>query len=138
MAGGRVPMPTSDERPSARQRGYTVRWEKAARRFLKRHPTCAQFGKDAKCIGIAKCVDHIIPHKGDLRLFWDKRNWQGLCVGCQRAVKGAKKSAGGCQRHADTLAVRRPREGVSIKHDKAGTTGGDRRQRNREDFIRSF
>ena len=82
MAGGRVPMPTSDERPSARQRGYTVRWEKAARRFLKRHPTCAQFGKDAKCTGIAKCVDHIIPHKGDLRLFWDKRNWQGLCAGC--------------------------------------------------------
>lgn len=24
-------------------------------------------------------VDHIIPHRGDKKLFWDERNWQGLC-----------------------------------------------------------
>ena len=34
----------ADGRPAARQRGYTVRWEKAARRFLAKHPTCARFG----------------------------------------------------------------------------------------------
>ena len=42
----------------------------------------ALFGKDAKCTGIAKCVDHITPHRGDMRLFWDRRNWQGLCRPC--------------------------------------------------------
>ena len=72
----------ADGRPSARKRGYTKRWEKAARRFLAKHPTCARFGIDPKCKGIAAEVDHIVPHKGDLRRFWDKRNWQGLCKPC--------------------------------------------------------
>ena len=85
-------MPTSDERPSARQRGYTVRWEKAARRFLKRHPTCAQFGKDVKCAGLAKHVDHIKPHDGDLRLFWDRRNWQRLCQPCHNRKTTKERS----------------------------------------------
>ena len=24
-------------------------------------------------------VDHIIPHRGDVKLFWDQSNWQPLC-----------------------------------------------------------
>lgn len=24
-------------------------------------------------------VDHIKPHRGDQKLFWDRRNWQPLC-----------------------------------------------------------
>ena len=27
----------------------------------------------------ATVVDHIIAHKGDLKLFWDSANWQPLC-----------------------------------------------------------
>ncbi len=27
----------------------------------------------------ATVVDHIIPHRGDQKLFWDENNWQGLC-----------------------------------------------------------
>lgn len=27
----------------------------------------------------ASIVDHIIPHKGDKQLFWDRDNWQPLC-----------------------------------------------------------
>jgi 5-methylcytosine-specific restriction protein A len=27
----------------------------------------------------AHATDHIIPHKGDLDLFWDSDNWQSLC-----------------------------------------------------------
>ena len=30
----------------------------------------------------ATVVDHIIPHKGDQKLFWDTRNWQPLCKPC--------------------------------------------------------
>jgi 5-methylcytosine-specific restriction protein A len=26
----------------------------------------------------AECVDHIIAHRGDMALFWDVSNWQGL------------------------------------------------------------
>ena len=24
-------------------------------------------------------VDHIVPHRGDKKLFWDESNWQALC-----------------------------------------------------------
>lgn len=24
-------------------------------------------------------VDHIVPHRGDQKLFWDRSNWQPLC-----------------------------------------------------------
>jgi 5-methylcytosine-specific restriction protein A len=34
-----------------------------------------------KVVG-ATVVDHIIPHKGDMGLFWDKANWQSLCKPC--------------------------------------------------------
>lgn len=27
----------------------------------------------------ATVVDHIIPHKGDYKLMWDRANWQPLC-----------------------------------------------------------
>ena len=27
-------------------------------------------------------LDHIIPHRGDRRLFWDRNNWQALCKSC--------------------------------------------------------
>jgi hypothetical protein len=30
----------------------------------------------------ATVVDHIVPHRGDRRLFWDKTNWQPLCKRC--------------------------------------------------------
>ena len=27
----------------------------------------------------ATVVDHIVPHRGDKKLFWDQSNWQPLC-----------------------------------------------------------
>ncbi|WP_407496877.1 HNH endonuclease [Pseudooceanicola sp. MF1-13] len=27
-------------------------------------------------------MDHITPHKGDRKLFWDRSNWQALCHAC--------------------------------------------------------
>lgn len=30
----------------------------------------------------ATVVDHIIPHRGDQKLFWDRSNWQALCKSC--------------------------------------------------------
>jgi 5-methylcytosine-specific restriction endonuclease McrA len=27
----------------------------------------------------ATVVDHVVPHRGDMTLFWDNRNWQSLC-----------------------------------------------------------
>jgi 5-methylcytosine-specific restriction protein A len=30
----------------------------------------------------ATIIDHIIPHRGDKRLFWDRTNWQPICQAC--------------------------------------------------------
>lgn len=51
------------------------------------------FGKDTQCSGLAQHVDHIIPHRGDLRLFWDRTNWQGLCVGCHNRKTAQERSS---------------------------------------------
>lgn len=63
-------------RPSARERGYTTAWDKEAKAFL------AAFGQCTSCGAPATVVDHVTPHKGDQRLFWDRRNWQPLCASC--------------------------------------------------------
>lgn len=41
-------------------------------------PRLFQIGEMVK----ATVVDHIIPHRGDQKLFWDQRNWQSLCKQC--------------------------------------------------------
>jgi 5-methylcytosine-specific restriction enzyme A len=65
----------TDERPSASKRGYDGKWAKARGVFLAMHPTC-------RCGNKATVVDHIVAAKGDYELFWDRNNWQALCVAC--------------------------------------------------------
>ena len=33
-------------------------------------------------------LDHIIPHRGDQKLFWDEQNWQPLCKDCHDRKTG--------------------------------------------------
>jgi 5-methylcytosine-specific restriction enzyme A len=72
------------ERGSAAARGYDWRWRNpdrtgAADRFLAEHPLCvACEAEDGRCVA-ATVVDHIVPHRGDMELFWDVTNWQSLC-----------------------------------------------------------
>mgnify|MGYP007071604220 CR=1 FL=1 len=70
-----------DLRPSANARGYDNRWQKARLSYLKRNPICVRC-KDRGRAEAATVVDHITPHKGDARLFWDRSNWQPLCKAC--------------------------------------------------------
>ncbi len=77
---------TDRRRGSARQRGYTTGWDKAARGFLNSHPLCIG------CIAVdrvtaAELVDHIVPHKGDQVLMWDRSNWQASCAWHHNVVK---------------------------------------------------
>jgi 5-methylcytosine-specific restriction endonuclease McrA len=78
-------------RGSARARGYTSKWDKAAKSYLSRHPLClycelGAFG-DAPRTTAADCVDHIIPHKGDQARFWDTSNWAPSCQPCHDGPK---------------------------------------------------
>jgi 5-methylcytosine-specific restriction protein A len=69
------------QRGSAHQRGYTSRWQKARITFLQRHPLCKNHEQQGQIVE-ATIVDHIVPHKGDQKLFWDASNWQPLCKPC--------------------------------------------------------
>jgi 5-methylcytosine-specific restriction protein A len=34
-------------------------------------------------VTVATLVDHVVPHRGDIDLFWDElHNWQSLCAAC--------------------------------------------------------
>jgi 5-methylcytosine-specific restriction protein A len=58
---------------------YGRQWQKARAGFLAAHPLC-RMCSEAGVIKPANVVDHIIPHRGDERLFWDRSNWQPLCA----------------------------------------------------------
>jgi len=78
-------------RESSTKRGYGYKWKKARDGFLVSHPLCAEC-EDAGRTTAAGVVDHKIPHKGDMILFWDKSNWQSLCAPCHNrksAMEGA-------------------------------------------------
>lgn len=63
---------------SSSARGYDSRWKKARAAYLEAHPLCVECEKEGRYIK-ATVVDHIIPHRGNKRLFWDSDNWQSLC-----------------------------------------------------------
>lgn len=65
-------------RGTAAQRGYDARWRDARLYFLRRNPLCVVCLKEGRAEA-ATVVDHIVPHRGDWRLFWDENNWQPLC-----------------------------------------------------------
>ncbi|MBP0725546.1 HNH endonuclease [Bacillus sp. RG28] len=67
-----------NERGNANKRGYNYRWQKARLSFLQKNPLCVRCLNENKYTS-ATVVDHIKPHKGDMNLFWDKKNWQPLC-----------------------------------------------------------
>jgi len=63
-------------RLNSTQRGYGSRWQRARLDYLAANPWCRS------CNVPATVVDHVKPHKGDRRLFWDRDNWQPLCKRC--------------------------------------------------------
>lgn len=66
---------------SASKRGYGSRWQKVSKKFLQSHPLCVECMKNGKYTK-ATVVDHIVPHRGDQKLFWDQSNWQPMCKTC--------------------------------------------------------
>ena len=86
-------------RGTAAQRGYGWRWQKARTAWLRHHPLCVR----CELKGItepATVVDHITPHQGDPRVFWDKSNWQGLCATCHNAKTAGEVNTRRAQRAA--------------------------------------
>jgi 5-methylcytosine-specific restriction protein A len=79
-------------RGSSTKRGYDSKWRKASKGFLVKHPVCVHCTQKGG-IGAATVTDHIVPHKGDKDLFWDRDNWQPLCKR-HHDIKTAKEDGG--------------------------------------------
>lgn len=80
-------------RGTSAQRGYGSRWKKVRVTYLQSHPLCVRCGEEGR-LTPASVVDHIVPHKGDVALFWNSNNWQSLCKTCHD-VKTATEDGGG-------------------------------------------
>lgn len=91
-----------DKRPY--QYLYNAKWTRMSKAFRlgKLCVYCLQMGISKE----AEVTDHIIPHEGDVELFNDQSNWQGLCKACHDSVKAREESRGyavGCD--ADGLPL---------------------------------
>lgn len=73
---------------SSTEMGYDYQWQKARKSHLELYPLCTACGR------LANTVDHIVPHKGNKRLFWDRSNWQSMCHSCH-SKKTATEDMGG-------------------------------------------
>ncbi len=79
------------DRPSASKRGYSSKWQRVSKAYLRKHPLCVKCYADGKFV-TATVVDHIIPHRGDAALMWDEANWQALCKPCHDKKTGLEDS----------------------------------------------
>lgn len=78
-------------RGSSAKRGYGHKWRKESAEFLEQAENA--FCAGAGCNELSTVVDHIVPHKGDQKLFWRRSNWQGMCKPCHDA-KTAREDGG--------------------------------------------
>lgn len=68
-------------RGTAHQRLYDARWQRYSRRYLREHPLCVVDMAAGRTVP-SEATDHIVPHRGDVKLFWDPSNHQALCKLC--------------------------------------------------------
>ena len=106
-ASGRL---SDDRRGSAASRGYGHKWRKARLGHLAANPLCVKCLAQSRTVA-ATTVDHVKPHKGDMKLFWDPKNWQSLCTTHHSATKQAEEKRGrviGCDASGRPLDPNHP------------------------------
>lgn len=82
------------DKSSSTQRGYGYRWQRAREGYLRQHPLCVMCESEGR-VTAATVVDHVIPHRGDKALFWDRTNWQSLCAAHHSGEKQRMESGSG-------------------------------------------
>jgi 5-methylcytosine-specific restriction endonuclease McrA len=91
-------------------------WRRASHYFLDstwtQAPPVGNFGLCARCRkNPATLTDHKIPHRGNLQLFWDEKNFQGLCRPCH-SVKTSAEDGGWGNPQSDLPPLRDYGQGV--------------------------
>lgn len=92
-----------ERRGSARERGYTWRWDKASKTHLGHHPLCAYCALEGR-IEPATLVDHLYPHAVYEGVFWLTHWWVSACKPCHDGFKQAIERKG--KAAIDALAQR--------------------------------
>jgi 5-methylcytosine-specific restriction enzyme A len=72
---------------------HCARWKALRRQQLLHCPLCEACMAHGHIIAAA-VVDHVVPHHGDLVLFWDTANLQSLCIPCHNRDKKTIESLG--------------------------------------------
>jgi 5-methylcytosine-specific restriction enzyme A len=93
------------QRGNANARGYDYRWQLARSSFLNKHPLCTECHRNGMVVAAA-VVDHITPHRGDRKLFWDVGNWQSLCEMHHDSKTMREKNIGGVVKTKNGLVPR--------------------------------
>ena len=88
-----VPGSWRSDKATSTQRGYGYAWQQARLVHLNAHPLCVYCERDDR-VTAASVVDHVIPHRGDMTLFWDRTNWQSLCKHCHDSHKQRFEKSG--------------------------------------------
>lgn len=82
-------------RPDWRRLYKSARWQKLRKAQLAKAPLCEcphHKGKDATAV--ATVVDHITPHRGNTRLFYDPANLQSMAKECHDRFKQSQERGG--------------------------------------------
>ena len=91
-------------------------WRKASAAFLAKHRICIDCKARGRIVA-SEVTDHIIPHNGDLELFWQSSNWAARCWGCHssktrhddaEAKSGRVRLRPGCTVTGEPLDPRHP------------------------------
>jgi len=71
----------------------TKQWQRLRAEQLRKYPYCqCPHHKEKK--ELAAVVDHISPHKGNRRLFFDRNNLQSMTKTCHDAFKQSQERGG--------------------------------------------
>lgn len=68
-------------------------WRRLRSNQMQRDPWCAACAKHGRRTK-ATVADHITPHRGDRRLFFDARNLRSLCKSCHDGPKSQEERLG--------------------------------------------
>jgi 5-methylcytosine-specific restriction endonuclease McrA len=79
------------------ERGYGGKWQRYRLKFLEANVLCVMCQKLGK-VTAATVVDHIVDHRGDQRLFWQRENHQALCKPCHSVKTAADGGVGAARR----------------------------------------
>lgn len=91
----------TDRRKTA-ERGYGGKWQRERLRFLDDNPICERCDAEGRATP-ATVVNHRTPHRGNQKLFWDRKNWESAC-----------------ERHHNSDIQREERSGIRKGHDASG------------------